>query len=379
MFTSFVDKVYAGLHNDIAKAAIKATNHDDTVKEKHVRTLIIATHTNNTTEVISSLATRLSHKESFIVLKALIVLHRLLKEGSTQFISSASISSSSLLFHGSFSDPSTPESLQLSKFIRKYSIYLEEVLMICKHSRHITSSSEPLASKILTHHDEDFLSSQSSGPRVPAIELFRTATVASCSKQADYLLVLLEKLLEIEYVDIPKLQVLSISTGLLLTDCLKISSALIAYNRNVLDLFFTMKDVGNCEAAVRQYRKFIVLFDERMNNIEPVSRRYRIELPKTVSSSIIDDMELYIKNLKNPGSVDQDQSYHAMSLPSQEDQKEVQKEEEEGSRNDPLFDDLLSQDELSLFDDNFFKNSAKQEPSTNKDKENSFDDLLDLF
>ncbi|KAL0245219.1 hypothetical protein GEMRC1_009298 [Eukaryota sp. GEM-RC1] len=372
MFTSFKDKVYAAMHSDVAKSAIKASNHDDIVKEKHVRNLIISSHSSSrVSEVISSLALRLNHKESWIVLKSLIILHRLIKEGSSQFLSSAALSASSLIFHHSFSDPTSPQSLILSQFVRGYSKYLEELLLVCKQNRN--ASSRVLASKVLRDNHADYTSSISSGPKSQCLDLFRTSPVQECSKQADFLLDILDSALSIDYESVPHgLQITRIATGMMLTDTLKVSGALIAYNRNLLDVYFQLTSVDHAQGALNQYKKFASLL-ERMVVLDCVAVRFRVELPKSVSVSITQDMELYIENLRRGeecgGSLGLD-----LEIPDVESVEDAEK-----NIQDSLFGDFLSKDEASLFDDDFFKDeSAGQNKDQDQNQESKgqmgFDD-----
>ncbi|KAL0221503.1 hypothetical protein RCL1_001357 [Eukaryota sp. TZLM3-RCL] len=339
MFTTLVDKVYAGLQNDIMKATIKATNHEDhQVKDKHVRFLIINTHSNHVGEILSSLSTRLASSEALIVLKSLILLHRLIREGSHQFLSSAALSSTSLLFHNEFSDTSSQDTLLISNFIRKYSSFLDEILLVFRLSRSILSSSTPFAYAVI----RDETDTTPNGEVFPSIELFRTKPVTESYKQADYLLQLLEQMLKIDFSEIQaiKPRVITSATTLILTDCFKLTGALIAYNRNVLDVYFTLTDAKEAEIVLKQYEKFTKLF-EKLSVMNSLAQKYSVELPAGVPDSIVSDMKIYLENLTANGLESEMDTVRILDQNFEQDQK---------------VDDLLEVlDDVSIFDDNFFQ------------------------
>ena len=81
-------KLYkGGEEKEVDVAVVKATNHDVcTPKEKHVRTILAATDGRRRREdvlyCLCQLAARLKSSHYLVVLKTLMVFHRLLRDGS---------------------------------------------------------------------------------------------------------------------------------------------------------------------------------------------------------------------------------------------------------------------------------------------------------
>jgi hypothetical protein len=81
-------KLYkGGEEKEVDVAVVKATNHDVcTPKEKHVRTILAATDGRRRREdvlyCLCQLAARLKSSHHLVVLKTLMVFHRLLRDGS---------------------------------------------------------------------------------------------------------------------------------------------------------------------------------------------------------------------------------------------------------------------------------------------------------
>ena len=78
------------MEGPVGVAMVKATNLDVVApKEKHVRFLIQFTNENlnneETTSVFKALQTRVEERDCVIVIKALVTLHRLLREGPLSF------------------------------------------------------------------------------------------------------------------------------------------------------------------------------------------------------------------------------------------------------------------------------------------------------
>mmetsp|Transcript_13665 Transcript_13665/g.43156 ORF Transcript_13665/g.43156 Transcript_13665/m.43156 type:complete len:136 (-) Transcript_13665:948-1355(-) len=119
---------------DIAVA--KATNTDEvTPKEKHMRTILAACARSQqeTGFVIHCLQKRLQEKDWLIVLKALMVLHRLLREGPMRFADDIHKFQRE---HGpvhhlvNFRDARADQDVwDYSAWLRTYSLYLEERLV----------------------------------------------------------------------------------------------------------------------------------------------------------------------------------------------------------------------------------------------------------
>ncbi|PRP86493.1 ANTH domain-containing protein [Planoprotostelium fungivorum] len=117
----------------LEKHVIKATRHNTKQpKEKHVRRLLAYSHdAHRVPELIHQLAKRMDVTDWIVVLKTLCVFHRILRDGNGAFISELRYKSSIFNIR-KFSDNSSPEAHNQSIFIRKYSQYLEEKVLLFK-------------------------------------------------------------------------------------------------------------------------------------------------------------------------------------------------------------------------------------------------------
>lgn len=107
---------------------VKATNHEVVVpKEKHVAHLIGWSLSRSVSDgdIIKHLTTRIHSNESIVVLKALIVTHRLLLEAGLSLI--RQMGQNTAMFNLSKStDVSTASAFTISQFSRKYVVFIEE-------------------------------------------------------------------------------------------------------------------------------------------------------------------------------------------------------------------------------------------------------------
>uniref|UniRef100_A0A7S0HDG1 ENTH domain-containing protein n=1 Tax=Hanusia phi TaxID=3032 RepID=A0A7S0HDG1_9CRYP len=153
-FRSFMDKTTSALTFDgVKKAVLKATSFEHgPPKEKHVQTLIQECQYNNSPELLQELAGRLHNKDATVVLKALMVFHRLLSDSPR----SANMYKACYALRNEFNvrrflDESTHESMQASRMVRHYALYLEEKIHAFKktrfdYERHSSDSSEHIDS-----------------------------------------------------------------------------------------------------------------------------------------------------------------------------------------------------------------------------------------
>lgn len=118
-------------------ALLKSTNHVETPpKEKHVRVIFAATSAArpraDVAYCLQALSRRLAKTHNWAVaLKALIVIHRILKEGDPTFreeISTYTRSRGHLLNLSNFKDDSSPNAWDYSAWVRTYALFLEERL-----------------------------------------------------------------------------------------------------------------------------------------------------------------------------------------------------------------------------------------------------------
>eukprot|EP00250_Pteridium_aquilinum_P002371 c12568_g1_i1 orf=533-2239(-) len=122
---------------DLDIAIVKATNHVECPpKDKHLRVIFIATSNSrpraDVAYCLQALARRLKKTHNWTVaLKALIVIHRILREGDLSFkeeISSYSRGRAQFLNLSNFKDDSSPNAWDYSAWVRTYALYLEERL-----------------------------------------------------------------------------------------------------------------------------------------------------------------------------------------------------------------------------------------------------------
>lgn len=122
---------------DLDIAIVKATNHVECPpKDKHVRVIFAATSASrpraDVAYCLQALARRITKTHNWTVaLKALIVVHRILREGDPTFkeeISSYSRSRAQFLNLSNFKDDSSPNAWDYSAWVRTYALFLEERL-----------------------------------------------------------------------------------------------------------------------------------------------------------------------------------------------------------------------------------------------------------
>ncbi|CAA0821462.1 Putative clathrin assembly protein [Striga hermonthica] len=121
---------------DLDIAVVKATNHDEIPpKERHVRKIFAAVSINrpraDVSYCIHALSRRLTKTRNWIVaVKALIVIHRSLREGDPTFREELlQFSHRGKLFQiSNFKDDSSPLAWDCSAWVRTYALFLEERL-----------------------------------------------------------------------------------------------------------------------------------------------------------------------------------------------------------------------------------------------------------
>jgi len=120
--------------SDMETSVIKATKHNTKVpKEKHVRRLVVFTHDepHKIPELVHLLIKRLEFPDWLVVMKTLATFHRLLRDGSSQVLNELRYKSSVFNLR-KFADMTSPEAHHQSLFIRKYSQYIEEKVLVFK-------------------------------------------------------------------------------------------------------------------------------------------------------------------------------------------------------------------------------------------------------
>ncbi|BBN03291.1 hypothetical protein MPTK1_2g22330 [Marchantia polymorpha subsp. ruderalis] len=124
-------------YKDLDIAVVKATNHVECPpKEKHVRTIFAATSVArpraDVAYCIHALARRIAKTHNWTVaLKAMMVIHRTLREGDPTFreeLIQYSRSKGHILNLSNFKDDSSPNAWDYSAWVRTYALFLEERL-----------------------------------------------------------------------------------------------------------------------------------------------------------------------------------------------------------------------------------------------------------
>ncbi|KAJ6253759.1 clathrin assembly protein [Anaeramoeba flamelloides] len=127
-------------NSEIEIRVVKATNHDFVIpKKKHVDYLKKQTHVYGAIngQMARIIAQRLQKKSYMLVFKSLLLLHNLMNQGHKNFITTFASKQSNSSFFGlsHFKDLSTPKAFEYNEFIRQYSAYLEEKLVVFKAIR----------------------------------------------------------------------------------------------------------------------------------------------------------------------------------------------------------------------------------------------------
>ncbi|CAM6013090.1 unnamed protein product [Sphagnum balticum] len=124
-------------YKDLDIAVVKATNHVECPpKEKHVRSIFFATSASrpraDVAYCINTLARRIAKTHNWTVaLKAMIVIHRTLREGDPTFreeLINYSRNRGHILNLSNFKDDTSPNAWDYSAWVRTYALYLEERL-----------------------------------------------------------------------------------------------------------------------------------------------------------------------------------------------------------------------------------------------------------
>ena len=128
----FRDKVISITGNELERSLVKVTSHSTKpVSEKHMSRLLTAAQGDQgetrTTWMLGELEKRLHNHEWIVVVKSLYVLHTMIKRGSAAMTDT--ICHKQGIFHISHFKDMTEH----SRFIKKYSRYLEERCIATVH------------------------------------------------------------------------------------------------------------------------------------------------------------------------------------------------------------------------------------------------------
>lgn len=142
IFKRVSDKVRVGmaLFDEVATSLAKATNHDKVPpKEKHVKKIIIATHGSaqdlNFGLLVDTMGKIITDSKDWLVsIKGLQLFHRVIQDGSEEFIETVIRHNvSKLLNMSSWKDRSTAEAMEQSPFVRQYARYVVERVILYRN------------------------------------------------------------------------------------------------------------------------------------------------------------------------------------------------------------------------------------------------------
>lgn len=240
------DKVRVGvaLFDDVAKSLAKATNHDKVPpKEKHVRKIIMATNgpSNelNFGELVDAMSRIVTQSKDWLVsLKGLQLFHRLVQEGSEEFVETVLRHHvSKVLNMSAWKDRSTAIAMEQSPFVRQYGRYVEERYVLYRNIqiKYLDKSTQLPVIGSVRGREEELFKTISSLQRV-------------CEELIECSVLLAEKRSRLDN---------GATVGafnLLLDDGLVLFKLLSGANLQLLDSYFDM-DKPNAQKAYKLYEK----------------------------------------------------------------------------------------------------------------------------
>lgn len=262
--------------SELQRSVIKATKHNTKPpKEKHVRRLLVYVHDqkHRAGEIIDLLARRLEVPDWIVVMKTLAVFHRILKESKPHFISELRYRSS-IFNMRRFDDMTSVEAHNQSLFIRKYSQYLEEKVLVFKICN-IEFEKDPHVTKSFT--------TEESLEKIPRLQSQMNALL-NCRASKDHI----------------NNQIVAHAFTLLLKDSFKLYTALNEAIIALLESYFNLS-LENAEKAIDIYKLFTRETDG-INQFFEISRKFsRSDIPELqhAPTTLIDALQNYIDELKS--------------------------------------------------------------------------------
>jgi len=312
--------VTAGL-DAVEKSAVKATyNDNDPPKVKHVEALLNALKFGTEHDIVLLLVSRFEDKHWNVVLKTLMVIHRLCNEGVVDRFLVKLCNTPHVLNLSGFRDTSDPEVWGHSQFIQVYADYLSEKVFVYKMlnycgERNSTSQNKNWALALTVERITDAM------PKV----------------QGQF-----EKLLEIKpYTDKDDVchPITKSAFMLLIKDAYKLHSLLYVCHLVVLDTFQKM-NLKQCELCLDVCQKYLIQ-NKRFrdwaqslvkNNVLPGSVLQDFETLPSGFVGLLEERIKYIKDTGDESFVDTTKSEHKSSDKDQEPKKEKKKKgQEKGS------------------------------------------------
>ncbi|KAK7329745.1 hypothetical protein VNO77_23922 [Canavalia gladiata] len=316
-------------YKDLDIAIVKATSHVEyPPKERHVRKIFYATSAQqpraDVVYCIQALSRRLSKTRNWIVaIKALIVFHRILREGDPTF--KADLVNYSrrgrLLQVSNFKDESSPLAWDCSAWIRTYALYLEERIECFRTLKHdieserltkLSSASPQVNSKTRRLSGEELLE------QLPALQQLLYRLICCLPEGAAFTNYLIQYAL-----------------ALVLKESFKIYSALNDGIINLVDVFFDMPRYDAVK-ALHIYKRSghqaesLADFYEYCKGLD-LARNFQFPNLRQPPSSFLATMEEYIKEAPQTGSVQKRLEYPENGQSPQKEEPEQESEEAQES------------------------------------------------
>ncbi|KAL5549443.1 hypothetical protein UlMin_004674 [Ulmus minor] len=321
---------------DLDIAIVKATNHVEyPPKERHVRKIFSATSVvrprADVAYCIHALAKRLSKTRNWIVaIKALIVIHRTLREGDPTFREELLnyCHRGNVLQISNFKDDSSPLAWDCSAWVRTYALFLEErlecfrVLKYDIEAERLTKYA-PGASKV--HSRTRMLGRDELLEQLPALQQLLYRLIGCQPEGAAYCNYLIQYAL-----------------ALVLKESFKIYCAINDGIINLVDMFFDMSRHDAVKALdiykrAGQQAENLADFYEYCKGLD-LARNFQFPTLRQPPPSFLATMEEYIREAPQSGSVNKRLEYQETEAESQkldepeepsEGEKQVEQVEEE--------------------------------------------------
>ncbi|XP_014500835.1 putative clathrin assembly protein At5g57200 [Vigna radiata var. radiata] len=330
-------------YKELDIAIVKATNHVEyPPKERHVRKIFYATSAHqpraDVSYCIHKLSKRLSKTRSWIVaIKALIVIHRTLREGDPTFREEMLNYSrrGHILQISNFKDDSSPQAWDCSAWVRTYALFLEErlecfrVLKYDIESERLTKAS-PTATK--AHSRTRSLNSEELLGQLPALQQLLYRLIACQPEGCSYSNYLVQYAL-----------------ALVLKESFKIYCALNDGIINLVDMFFDMTrhdavKALNIYKRAGQQAENLADFYEYCKGLE-LARNFQFPTLRQPPPSFLATMEEYIREAPQTGYVNRRLEYQENDESSKEDSESDETEEPE--ENEEHYEEFNEEDSVA--------------------------------